>query len=189
MSSKNKKSAATGVRYTDEQKKEIVDFVLQYNSTNGRGGQSLAAKKFKTTPLTIATWIKASGVKKTAKPVKAAKPAKVEKAAKPAKKGKKSKMGVRYTPEEKQAVVQFVNDYNTANGRGGQNQAAKNYKLSVLTVSAWLKAAGIKKGGVKPVAKKAAKVAKAAKAVKAVKAGKGLSELEALKAAIRALIG
>jgi len=183
MSSKNKKSAATGVRYTDAQKKEVVDFVLQYNATNGRGGQSKAAKKFKTTPLTIATWIKAAGVKKTAKPTKVAKPAKAVKAAKPAKKGK---MGVRYTPEQKQDVVQFVNDYNTANGRGGQNQAAKKFKLSVLTVSAWLKAAGIKKGGVKPMAKKAAK---ATKLVKAVKAGKGLSELEALKAAIRALVG
>ena len=188
MSSKNKKSVATGVRYTDAQKKEIVDFVLQYNSENGRGGQSVAATKFKTTPLSIATWIKAAGKKtvKAAKPAKVAKAAKVSKAVKPAKKGKKGKMGVRYTPEEKQAVVQYVTDYNATNGRGGQNQAAKKFKLSVLTVSAWLKASGFKKAGVKPVAKKAGK---AVKAVKAAKAGKGLSELEALKAAIRALIG
>ncbi len=207
MSSKNKKSAATGVRYTDAQKKEIVNFVLQYNSANGRGGQSQAANKFKVTPLTISAWLKGAGVAKApkakkaakkavkaakvAKVAKVAKPAKVAKAAKPVKKGKKSRMGVRYTPEQKQAVVSFVNDYNAANGRGGQSQAAKKFDLSVLTVSAWLKAAGSKKPGKKTAAAKVAKVAKKVKPVKAAKAAKpakGQSELEALKAAIRALI-
>jgi DNA invertase Pin-like site-specific DNA recombinase len=199
MSTK-KKASATGVRYTDAQKQEVVDFVAQYNSANGRGGQSAASSKFKVTPLTISTWIKNLG-KPAAKPAKAAKavkPAKAVKAAKPAKaakapkasKAKASKKGVRYTPEQKKEVVDFVASYNEANGRGGQSQAAKKFSLSVLTVSAWLKALGGKKKGAKAV--KAAKPAKAAKAVKPAKAAKsssaGSSELEALKAAIRKLV-
>ena len=179
MSTK-KKAISTGVRYTDAQKKEVVDFVAQYNSANGRGGQSAAAAKFKVTPLTISAWIKALGAPagKAKKAAKVAKPAKAVKAPKAG----KSKKGVRYTTEQKQEVVDFVSSYNEANGRGGQSQAAKKYSLSVLTVSAWLKALGGKK--------KAAKAAKpvAVKAVKAAKAGKGLSELEALKAAIRKLV-
>jgi hypothetical protein len=193
MSTKAKKASGTGVRYTDAQKKEVVDFVAQYNSANGRGGQSAAFAKYKVTPLTIATWIKAFGGGKASKPakavkaVKAEKPAKAAKAAKPAKAEKAAKpakgKGVRYTAEQKQEVVDFVSSYNEANGRGGQSQAAKKYNLSVLTVSAWLKALGGKKKGAKPVA---------AKAVKAAKAGKIDStnrELEALKAAIRKLVG
>jgi transposase-like protein len=185
MSTKNKKSSSTGVRYSDAQKQEVVSFVEQYNSANGRGGQSAASAKFKVTPLTISAWIKALGkpagkAKKAAKAVKVAKPAKAAKAVKAAKAGKSGK-GVRYTTEQKQEVVDFVAAYNEANGRGGQSQAAKRYNLSVLTVSAWLKALGGKKKG-----PKAAKPV-AAKAVKAAKAGK-LSELEALKAAIRKLV-
>lgn len=187
MSTKAKKASGTGVRYTDAQKKEVVDFVAQYNTANGRGGQSAAAAKYKVTPLTISAWIKALGggkAKKAAsavKPVKAAKPAKAAKAAKKA----GSKKGVRYTTEQKQEVVDFVASYNEANGRGGQSQAAKKYNLSVLTVSAWLKALGGKKKGAKPVAAKAVKAAKAPKAAK----GGSNSELEALKAAIRKLVG
>jgi transposase-like protein len=186
MSTKNKKAAPTGIRYTDAQKKEVVAFVAQYNSANGRGGQSAAAAKFKVTPLTISAWIKALGAP-AAKVKKAVKAAKVVKPAKPAKavKAGKTKKGVRYSAEQKQEVVDFVSSYNAANGRGGQSQAAKKFNLSVLTVSAWLKAAGTKKA---PKAAKAVKPAKAAKPVKAAKAAKGMSELEALKAAIRALV-
>jgi transposase-like protein len=199
MSSKQKKQAATGVRYTDAQKSEVINFVVQYNRANQRGGQSKAAEKFKVTPLTIATWLKSAGKPaapaktKTAAPAKTktaapAKAAPVKKAA-PAKVKKasaKSKMGVRYSPEKKQEVVNFVTSYNASNGRGGQNQAVKKFGLSVLTVSAWLKAAGKKgaKGAAKPVVTKTAKPVK--KAV--VKAAKPVSELEALKAAIRKLI-
>lgn len=177
MSTKNKKASPTGVRYTDAQKKEVVAFVEQYNSANGRGGQSAAAAKFKVTPLTISAWIKALG----APAAKGKKAVKVVKAAKAVKAGT-TKKGIRYSPEQKKEVVDFVSSYNAANGRGGQSQAAKKFKLSVLTVSAWLKAAGSKK------APKAAKAVQAAKPVKAAKAAKGMSELEALKAAIRALV-
>ena len=155
MSTKVKKAATTGVRYSDAQKKEIVDYVIQYNSSKGRGGQSAASKKFKVTPLTISAWIKASGNKAKAAPKAAAKPVKAPKSA------SQSKKGVRYTAEQKQEVVDFVTAYNANNGRGGQSQAAKKFSLSVLTVSSWLKSAG-KKGG-----KGVVKAVKAAKATSA----------------------
>jgi transposase-like protein len=176
MSTKNKKAPATGIRYSDTQKKEVVNFVAQYNSANGRGGQSAAAKKFKVTPLTISAWLKSAGAKA---------PTKKAKAAKVAKSGGKSKKGVRYSPEKKKEVVDFVTAYNASKGRGGQNQAAKRFNLSVLTVSAWLKAAGAKKSS-KRVAVKVEKARKVAK--KPAKSNKVLNELEALKAAIRKLI-
>ena len=170
MSTKNKKAAATGVRYSDAQKKEIVDFVAQYNSTNGRGGQAAAAKKFKVTPLTISGWLKGAGAK-VAKPSKAAKATKAGKSAKPAaaakpvkasKKAANSKKGRRYSAEEKQQVIDFVNSWNVSKGRGGQSQAAKKYDLSVLTVSSWLKGAGVGKPSKAKAAAKAPAPAKAA---------------------------
>lgn len=182
MSTKNKKAAPTGVRYSDAQKNEIVNFVAQYNSTNGRGGQAAAAKKFKVTPLTISGWLKGAGVKGAGKKAKAAKPAKTAKAAKPAKaapaakpakaaKSSKasanSKKGRRYSTEEKRDVIDFVNSWNASKGRGGQSQAAKKFNLSVLTVSSWLKGAGVAKPSkvaAKPVAAKASAPAKAAAA-------------------------
>lgn len=185
MSTKKKQAPPTGIRYSAAQKQEVVDFVKQHNSAKGRGGQSAAAKKFKVTPLTIAAWLKSAGVKT---PVK-----KERRIVKPATslKGRKgsSKKGVRYSPEKKKEVVDFVVAYNEKNGRGGQNQAAKKFKLSVLTVSAWLKASGARKPAAGIVKKQAAKKVSAKAAKKAAaKSGKGLSELEALKAAIRALI-
>ena len=70
MSSKQKKSTARGVRYTDAQKKEIVSFVVNYNKANGRGGQNQAATKFKISPLTIAAWLKADNKGAGPKPTK-----------------------------------------------------------------------------------------------------------------------
>jgi hypothetical protein len=180
MSTKKKKTAPTGVRYSAKQKKEVIDFVKAYNSTKGRGGQSAATRKFNITPLTISGWLKAAGVKS---PQRAAR-----RIAKPATslRGRtgSSKKGVRYSPERKQEVVDFVNAHNAKNGRGGQNQAAKKFKLSVLTVSSWLKAAGVRKPAARAIVKKSAGKA----AAKVSKSRKGMSELEALKAAIRALV-
>jgi transposase-like protein len=188
MSTKNKKQTVTGVRYSDAQKNEIVSFVVQYNSKNGRGGQSAAAKKFKVTPLTISAWLKAAGVAKSgkaapkkaakkavkkAKAPKAAKKAKTPKAAKKAKAGGKKGRGSRYTPEKKQEILDYVSAYNAKHGRGGQSQAVAKFKVSPITCAAWLKAAGIKspkKGAAKM--SKPAKVGKVAKAPKAVKAAK-----------------
>lgn len=111
MSTKSKK-APTGVRYSDAQKQEIVNFVSQYNSEKGRGGQSAAAKKYNVTPLTIAAWLKASGGKTKAKakaktPAKAAKQPKAPKPAKVSKDPSASKKGMRYSAEQKQEVVEI----------------------------------------------------------------------------------
>ena len=53
---------------------------------------------------------------------------------KPALKGK------RYTAEEKQAVVDFVNNHNETNGRGGVTAAVKKFGASQLSIAAWVKA-------------------------------------------------
>ncbi len=57
-----------------------------------------------------------------------------------AKTAKKRAVGKRYSSEEKAKVVDFVNDYNRKNGRGGQSKASKEFKVSQLTISTWLKA-------------------------------------------------
>lgn len=152
------KKGERGVRYTDAQKKEIVDFVVEYNATNGRGGQSTAAEKFLISPLTVAAWLKAAGVGKSSK--KKGKAAKASKAKaqvpKTAPKLGKNKPGTRYTAEQKQEVVDFATSYNAANkGRGGQTKAAAHFQISPLTVVAWMKAAGVrpssKKGGARKI--------------------------------------
>ena len=212
MSSKTKKSKSVGVRYTPEQKKEIVDFVQQYNEAKGRGGQSAAVSKFKVSPITIGAWLKAAGVsKKKGKPAKAAKASKPAKAKK--KSAKKAKAGAkigskgagkRYSATEKQEVVNFVNAYNASNGRGGQSEAARKFNISILTVSAWLKKSGNKvaKGGKAVASSKAsAKVSSALTSKVAsllqmsdriVKAENELAKLragfESMKASIRPLI-
>lgn len=178
MSSKLKKSTARGVRYTDAKKKEIVSFVASYNKVNGRGGQNQAATKFQISPLTVAAWLKADSKGD------APKSGKEKLTSSKVKPFGASRMGVRYSPEKKQEVVDFVLSYNAANGRGGQNQAAKKFDLSVLTVSAWLKGLGSKS------TKKAVKAAPAKKAAKnsVAKNSTSINDLEALKAAIRALV-
>lgn len=65
MSSKSKVPTTRGTRYTDKQKAEIIDFVNKVNSEKGRGGQTIASKKFKISPITISSWLKKSGAKKT----------------------------------------------------------------------------------------------------------------------------
>jgi transposase-like protein len=190
MSTKKKKAPATGVRYTDAQKKEIVNFVSQYNKTNGRGGQSAAAKKYNVTPLTISGWLKAAGVKAPAAKKVVKKVAK--KAAKKAAKSGKGGKGIRYADDFKKQVVDFVTSYNESKGRGGQNQAAKKFKLSVLTVASWLNAAGVKKpASKKKITAKVNKVEKAAKKVAkkvANKVAKASGDLAAFKAELLKLI-
>jgi len=83
-------------------------------------------------------------------------------------KSKKSKsVGVRYAPEQKNEIVDFVQQYNEAKGRGGQSAAVSKFKVSPITIGAWLKAAGVSKKKGKPA--KAAKAAKASKPAKAKK--------------------
>ena len=61
MSTNAKKAGVRGKRYTPAEKQNIVSFVEEYNSTNGRGGQSAASKKFGISQLTISSWLKAAG--------------------------------------------------------------------------------------------------------------------------------
>lgn len=69
-----KKSAITGKRYTPGEKKEIIDFIVDYNAKNGRGGQLHAFKKWGVSQITIANWLKQSGnTPKAAKTPKAKK--------------------------------------------------------------------------------------------------------------------
>ncbi|MGL4399469.1 MAG: hypothetical protein ACRCXD_06350 [Luteolibacter sp.] len=153
MSNTTIPKASKSVRYTDTQKKEVTDFILSYNAANGRGGQSKAAEKFKISQITIASWLKSAGASapkaaakvKTPKAAKAPKPAKAAKkpkAAKATKSSGKGKVGKRYTDEQKAEITDFVAAYNSANGRGGQSKAAEKFKVSPLTVMAWLKSSG-----------------------------------------------
>lgn len=168
MSTTTKKTSTKGVRYTDEQKKEVIDFAVNYNAANGRGGQSKAAEKFGISQLTVASWLKAVGAPskaaKAAKAAKAPKEAKV-KASKSAKGGRGKKS--RYTDEQKKEVTDFVVAYNAANGRGGASTASKKFGISPLTVVAWLGSAGVssKGPGKKGAPVKAAKAPKAAASV------------------------
>lgn len=61
MSTTTKKDIVRGKRYTAEEKSKIVSFVESHNATNGRGGQSVAAKKFGVSQLTISSWLKGAG--------------------------------------------------------------------------------------------------------------------------------
>lgn len=46
------------VRYTEEQKKEVLNFIKQYNADNKRGGQKVAAEKYNITQITLSNWMK-----------------------------------------------------------------------------------------------------------------------------------
>jgi transposase-like protein len=67
MSTSTKKDIVRGKRYTADEKGKIIAFVESHNATNGRGGQSAAAKKFGVSQLTISGWLKGAGVSARAK--------------------------------------------------------------------------------------------------------------------------
>lgn len=48
----------------------------------------------------------------------------------------------RYTPEEKAKVVNWVNEYNANHGRGGVANASKEFNVTQLTISNWVKKTG-----------------------------------------------
>jgi transposase-like protein len=192
MSTVANKQSVRGVRYTDAQKKEVIDFVANFNAENGRGGQSKAAEKFNISQITVAAWLKTSGAPAKLKKgvvAKKTKAPKTAKATKPSSSAKKSDagIGVRYSPEKKKEVVDFVSQYNKENGRGGQSRAAEKFGVSALTVMAWLKANGSPKLGKKIKSGKATtapKVAPVATTAKAPAPSKGsiTAKLEALGA-------
>lgn len=51
------KKSTKGKRYSDEEKKRIVQFVNQVNTEKGRGGASAAGKKFGVSAVTLSTWL------------------------------------------------------------------------------------------------------------------------------------
>lgn len=57
---------------------------------------------------------------------------------------KKKTTRKRYTPEEKQEVLDFVAQFNVENGRGGNKAASEKFGISPITISQWSKKA---KGG------------------------------------------
>ncbi|RYD35976.1 MAG: hypothetical protein EOP87_06345 [Verrucomicrobiaceae bacterium] len=190
MSSTTKPASSKGVRYTDAQKKEVIDFALAYNAEKGRGGQSKAAKKFNISQLTVAAWLKGAGASAPkaakskpaaakSKPVKAAKATKATKAPKAkSAKSAKSASKSRFTDEQKQEVVSFVVAHNAEHGRGGPSKASKKFKLSPLTVASWVKAAGVKLSNKKTGAK--AKYVAPGKAVKVSSKGDLSAKLNSL---------
>jgi hypothetical protein len=58
MTTSSDSQIVRGKRYTQEEKNEIVTFIQNFNSENGRGGQTAAVKKFGVAQLTIAGWMK-----------------------------------------------------------------------------------------------------------------------------------
>ncbi|NLG19104.1 MAG: hypothetical protein GX556_17405 [Fibrobacter sp.] len=74
----------SGKRYSDQEKKKVIDFVKRYDAENGRGGMSQASKKFKVAPLTLRAWLDTNNgkakaaVKKASKKVPEARTAKKE---------------------------------------------------------------------------------------------------------------
>lgn len=52
----------------------------------------------------------------------------------------------RYTPEEKQAVLDFITERKTQNKRGAQKEAAAHFGISTVTISSWMKATKVKRG-------------------------------------------
>lgn len=85
-----------------------------------------------------------------------------------AKPKKNAQKGKRYTDAEKQVIVNYVNDFNAKNGRGGQAAAVKKFGVTALSITAWMKATAPAKPAKPAAAPKAAKApAKAAKQVPA----------------------
>lgn len=60
-------------RYTEQEKSDILAFIEKHNAENGRGGQTVAIKKFGITAATLAAWNKKSGKKAGKKATKTAK--------------------------------------------------------------------------------------------------------------------
>lgn len=73
MTTKNKTAAKKSPkrkRYSPEEKREVMEFVLAHDKDHGRGGQAAAAKKFKISPITVSSWMKNPLPEKSRGPVK-----------------------------------------------------------------------------------------------------------------------
>lgn len=107
---------------------------------------------------------------------------------------KKAQKGKRYTAEEKNEIVAFVQKYNDENGRGGQSTASKKFGISQLTISSWLKSdtSVVVKRGRKPGSGKASKGGSYSARINsltslAAQIDKAEAELEKLKAKFHSL--
>ena len=69
----------------------------------------------------------------------------------------------RYTPEEKQSVLDFIAERKTQNKRGAQKEAAERFGISTVTISSWMKASKAKRGRKPKAATAAAKKAEGPK--------------------------
>lgn len=61
-------------------------------------------------------------------------------------KAKVEKPAKRYTSEQKEEIIAFINDYKAKNGRGAQKEAAAKYGVSAVTITNWMKATKKKRG-------------------------------------------
>jgi len=90
---------------------------------------------------------------------------------------KSKRTGKRYSAQEKQEIIDSVQQHNAEHGRGGAATAANKFGVSTLTISNWMKAAGTpatpgkKKGPKSANPEKAPKEAKAPKAPKSSAVG------------------
>ncbi|MCG8600705.1 MAG: hypothetical protein MI807_11225 [Verrucomicrobiales bacterium] len=62
------------MRYDQETKDKVVQFVKDYNEENGRGGQSAAVSKWDLNPITVRSWLDKAGVATPGKTGKKKKP-------------------------------------------------------------------------------------------------------------------
>lgn len=138
-----KKSAVKGKRYTPAEKKEILQFIAEYDAKNGRGGQTQAAKKFGVTALTLSTWRKAAA--KTAdKPAAAAAPAAATTAAPAAAKTAKATKRGRTKKVSKKAAPKAVAAAPAAGG-GLQGKLARLLEISKSIAATELELAKLNK--------------------------------------------
>jgi phosphoserine phosphatase len=104
---------------------------------------------------------------------------------------KKAPKGKRYTDEEKNDILSFVQKYNDDNGRGGQSAASKKYGISQLTIASWLKSGASSGGkrGRKAASSKGGSFSSKLNALSALanQIDKAETELDKLKAKFKAL--
>ena len=55
------KTNPKGRRYTPNERRDILEFIRQYNSSHGRGGATAAMKKFGISQPTLSLWISKAG--------------------------------------------------------------------------------------------------------------------------------
>lgn len=55
---KSQEKGTKRVRYSEELRNEVLQYIKDYNSANKRGGQKAAAEKYKITQITLSNWMK-----------------------------------------------------------------------------------------------------------------------------------